>query len=64
MSHIEDLIDRYFKNTASEEERAEIVKLMVEGRIEETLKQKIAQTLSEQLRVRELPDPEMKMKGE
>ena len=64
MSHIEDLIDRYFKNTVSEEERAEIVKLMVEGRIEETLKQKIALTLSKQLRVRELPDLEMKAKGE
>ena len=64
MSHIEDLIDRYFKNTVSEEERAEIVKLMVEGRIEETLKQKIALTLSKQLRVRELPDFEMKTKGD
>jgi hypothetical protein len=64
MSHIEDLIDRYFKNTVSEEERAEIVKLIADGRIEEVLKHKIAQNLSAQLRVREVPDPEMKTKGE
>ena len=48
----------------SDEERAEVLKLIQEGRIEEVVKDKIAQTLSDRLRVRELPDFEMSAKGE
>src|SRR5688572_25985240 len=64
MSHIEDLIGRYFENKVSEEERAELLKLIVDGRIEESVKDKIAKTLSVQLRGCELPDLEMKTKGD
>ncbi len=64
MSHIEDLIGRYFENKVSEEERAELLKLIVEGRIEESVKGKIAKALSGQLRDCELPDLEMKTKGD
>jgi hypothetical protein len=61
---MEDLIDRYFNNTVSEEERAEVVKSMAEGRIEDVLKHKIEQNLSAQLHVHEGPDLEMKVKGD
>jgi transmembrane sensor len=64
LSRIEDLIERYFDNMVSEEERSEVLKLIQEGRIEETVKDKIAQTLSYRLRARELPDFEMSAKGE
>lgn len=59
-----DLIERYFENKVSEEERSEILRLIQEGRIEEAVKDKIARTLSDQLRARELPDLEMRAKGE
>jgi hypothetical protein len=64
LSRIEDLIERYFENKISEEERSEILRLIQEGSIEEAVKDKIAQALSDQLRVRELPDFEMTAKGE
>jgi transmembrane sensor len=64
LSRIEDLIERYFENKVSEEERSEILKLIQEGHIEEAVKNKIAQTLSDQLHARELPDFEMSAKGE
>ncbi len=64
MSRIEDLIERYFENKVSEEERSEVLKLIQEGRIEQAVKDKIAQTLSDRLRARELPDFEMSAKGE
>ena len=46
------------------EERSEVLKLIQEGRIEEAVKDKIVQTLSDRLQVRELPDFEMSAKGE
>lgn len=64
MSRIEDLIERYFENKVSKEERSEILKLIQEGRIEDAVKDKIAKTLSDRLRARELPDLEMRAKGE
>ena len=64
MSRIEDLIERYFENKVSEKERSEVIKLIQEGRIEEAVKDKIVQTLSDRLQVRELPDIEMSAKGE
>lgn len=64
MSRIEDLIERYFENQVSDKERSEVLKLIQEGRIEEAVKEKIVQTLSERLRVQELPDFEMRAKGE
>ena len=64
MRRIEDLIERYFENKVSEEERSEILKLLQEGSIEKAVKDKIGQTLSDRLEVRELPDFEMSAKGE
>ena len=64
MRRIEDLIERYFENKVSEEERSEILKLLQEGSIEEAVKDKIGQTLSDRLRARELPDFEMSAKGD
>ena len=64
LRRIEDLIERYFENKVSEEERSEVLKLIQEGRIEEAVKDKIVQTLSDRLRSRELPDFEMSAKGE
>jgi transmembrane sensor len=64
LSYIDDLIERYFENKVSEEERSKILKLLQEDRIEQAVKEKIAQTLSDRLRDRELPDFEMGVKGE
>ena len=64
MRRIEDLIERYFENKISEEERSEILKLLQEGSIEKTIKDKIGQTLFDRLSVRELPDFEMSVKGD
>ena len=64
MRRIEDLIERYFENNISEEEHSEILKLLQEGSIEKAVKDKIGQTLSDRLGVRELPDLEVRAKGD
>jgi transmembrane sensor len=64
LRRIEDLVERYFENNVSEEERSEILRLLQEGRIEQAVKDKIGQTLSDRLGVRELPDFEMTVKGD
>jgi transmembrane sensor len=64
LTRIEDLIERYFENNISEEERSEILKLLQEGSIEKSIKDKIGQTLSDRLAARELPDLEMSAKGD
>jgi hypothetical protein len=64
LKRIDDLIERYFENRVSEEERCEIFRLIATGQIEDIVKEKIQQTLSSRLRVGELPDAEMSVKGE
>jgi transmembrane sensor len=64
LKRIDDLIERYFENRVSEEERCEIFRLIATGQIEDIVKEKIQQTLSNRLRVGELPDAEMSAKGE
>ena len=64
MRRIEDLIERYFENKISEEERSENLKLLQEGSIEKAVKDKIGQTLSDRLSAREFPDFEMSAKGD
>jgi hypothetical protein len=64
LSRIEDLIERFFASRVSEEEHDEILELLRSGRIEGAVKDRIAQTLSESLRAREIPDLEMSTKGE
>ena len=61
---MEDLIERYLENKVSDEERSEILKLIQQDLLEETVKDKIAQTLTDELRARELPDFELRARGE
>lgn len=64
MNHADDLIHRYFENKLSGEERELLLKLIHEGKIEETVKDKIAATLREDLKKGDLPDALTREKGE
>lgn len=61
---MEDLIQRYFANKVTEEERSEILRLIQAGQIEEVVKDKIAQTLLDEIHSEGFPDFETKSRGE
>lgn len=64
MSHIEDLIQRYFDSKVSNEERHELLRLIRGGHIEEDVKYRIAQTLLDEIHSHDSPDFKAKATGE
>lgn len=64
MGHIDDLIQRYLEGTVSEKDRSEILQLIMSGQLEDAMKNKIAQTLKDEIRAREAPGLDAKAKGD
>jgi transmembrane sensor len=64
MNRVDDLIHRYVENKLSDEERAELMTLIQGDTIEETLKDRIAATLREELQKAESADLLTRERGE
>jgi hypothetical protein len=64
MSHIDYLIQRYFENTITEAERLELLRLIRSGQVEEGLKDRIEESLRDQILQGDAPDAKEKARSE